>query len=138
MVGDHAVVFLRHAPIETPESGFDVDEGDLGRIGSECTRGHGVRVTLHNYSEGTILREQFVETGRGPTDLGSPPLRADAHVHVGAWHAELVEEDPGEFGVVVLTRVDDARRVAKESNGAGEFDDLGARAEDNGDRTIGE
>jgi cellulose synthase/poly-beta-1,6-N-acetylglucosamine synthase-like glycosyltransferase len=138
VVSDHPVVFLGHPSVEASEPCLDVNEGDFGGVGGQRTGGDRVGVALNDDGERAVLCEEIIEALGGATDLCAAAFCSDPDVNVGAGHAELVEEDLGQLRVVVLARVDHTSGRSEEPNETREFDDLGARTENNGNGTARE
>ena len=138
VVGENTIVLLGHPTVEAPEPRLDVDEGDFGGVGGKRSGGDRVRVTLDDDGKRAIFTEESVESFGSATDLCAAAFRSNPDVNIGVSHAELVEEVPGQLRVVVLAGVDHTGGRSQETDETGEFDDLGTRAENDGDGTVGE
>ena len=110
-------------------------QGDIVRVRSQRPRGDRVCVALDHHSRWMHRPEQLVELREGDADLRSSRAPAHTDVHVRLAHAELGEEGRGEILIEVLTGVDHQGAITEKLDDLGEFDDLGASAEHDGDRS---
>jgi hypothetical protein len=105
VVGDHAVLLLRHGLVERAEAGLHVGQRNtaLGRHQRTGQRGGGVAV--HQHGVGLLVAHHVLEPLHHDGDLAHG--RAGPHVErvVRAGDAQLVEEQVGQLRVVVLARV---------------------------------
>jgi hypothetical protein len=106
VVGQHAVQLLGHHPVERAHSRLDVRHGDA-HLG--CRKGAGerrVRVPVDQNPVGDDLRERTRKRGDHARGLLAVRAVVDVQLTVGCRDSQLVEEDPAEVVVVVLTGVD--------------------------------
>ena len=102
----HAIDFdpvplLGHLEVAAPEACLDVCDGDAGLDGGPGSRERRVRVAVDEHRVRPRRADGVEDRRRHGRDLG----RVEVEPNVGLGQAELLEEDGGELGVVVLARV---------------------------------
>jgi hypothetical protein len=106
VVCQHAVELLGHGAVEGAHSGLDVRDRDAQLCGRERTGERGVGVAVDQDQLGRELLEQRRECREHAGGLLGVRAAMDVQLAVRGRDAELVEEDPAELVVVVLTCVD--------------------------------
>ena len=105
MVGHHAVLLLGHGAVERAQARLDVPDAQAelgGGQGAGQGRG-GVAVDEHHVRG--LGREERLEALEHQRQLGHRGAGADLEGVVRPRHAQLVEEEVGQLGVVVLAAV---------------------------------
>ena len=95
MIGEHPVVLFGHAPVEATQTGLDVDQGNIKRVGGEGAAQRGVGIALHDDRQRRVFGEGSLESPYCVTDLSGASRPTDAEVEVGVEKAELAEEHIG-------------------------------------------
>jgi hypothetical protein len=108
-VGADPVRLLRHRPVEAPQAGLQVGDGDSKLRRAERRAERGVDVPRHDHQVGALRPQHRLESLQHPRDLLAMASRSDPQQVVGLGHPELLEEDLGHQPVVVLAGVDDRR-----------------------------
>ena len=102
MVGQHAVDFLGHGPIEAPHSGLDMDDGNVQFGGGQGPRERGVGVAIDDHGVEPAARKAFLDGSQHPAGLHAMPARADVQVHVGVAEVQIAKELAAHVVVVML------------------------------------
>ena len=139
-VDDETVQLLRHLPIEGAQAGLDVGDRDELLRSREGSRERRVRVPVDEDGVGTLLEHGALDPGEHARGLLRVGAGAALEPVGGRVELELLEEDRGELGIVVLARVErdlfDARVSKREGEGS-RLDELRPVADDGKDSQAG-
>lgn len=133
MIGEHAIVLLRHPAIERAKPCLEMGERVVQLHSTHRGGEGGVRVAVHEHPVGGVLIEDRIERTKHRTGLYTVASRSDTEVHIRRRNAKVIEEHVREHRVVVLAGVHD--HVIDPGGGGclgngGELDELGASAND--------
>ena len=136
VVGEHPVVLLGHPAVERPQAGLEVGQRQVQLHRGEGTGERASWCRRRRAPSRGVLEEDGVHRREHGAGLDPVGAGADAEVDVGGRDVEILEEDVGHVGVVVLARVDDDVLVARGGHRVGdgrELDELGAGTDDRQD-----
>jgi hypothetical protein len=133
-VGEDAVDLFGHGAVEAAEAGFDVGDANAEFDSSEGDGDGGIDVPDDENEMGLVLEKHGFDALKDFGRLGGVGAGTDLEIDVRRGDAHLLEEDVGEFFVVVLARVDEdgldlgmALHFAHEGS---DFGEVGARSDD--------
>jgi hypothetical protein len=124
VVGEDAVVLLRHAPVEGAQAGLQVGDRQVHLHGGQRAGDGGVGVAVDEHPVGLLAVQHRVERREHRAGLHAVAAGADAEVDVGVRDAEAGEEDVGEVRVVMLPGVHDDVLVLSPGEGRGDGREL--------------
>ncbi len=132
LIDDDAVNFLGHRAVEAAQARFDVHDRNKLLRRDQRRRQRRVDVADDDNRVRLHLVHHRLQRKHQARCLHGVARRADAEEGVGLRHGEIVEQDVVHGGVVVLTRMNEARieaRVACEgAQQRGDLHHVGARA----------
>ncbi len=105
VVGEHAVVLLRHGAVEAAQAGLHVRHAQPQLGCGQCAGQRGVRVAVHQHPIRLLGQQHLLQADQHVSRLPAVAARPDAQRVVGPGHAELLEEEIGHLAIVVLAGV---------------------------------
>ena len=132
VVGEDAVELLGHRPVIRAHPGLDVRDRDLRLRGRQRSRQRRVRVAIDEDDVRSLLGQQRLQRRQHRRGLARIAPAARVQAIVGPRQPELVEEDPRQRVVVMLTRMDEhlGRHRAQALRDRRRFDELRPVADD--------
>ena len=107
MIGHDPIELLGHPPIEAPEAGLDVGDGDATLGGCKRPRERRVGVTEHEDRVGTLGRDDRIKGQQHPTGLDGVRVATDPKGVIRSREPELGKEGTREAFGPVLAGVDE-------------------------------
>jgi hypothetical protein len=130
-IREHAVRFLGHAPVITPQSRFEVRDGNSGFVRRERARKHGIRISLNHDCGRLKFSENVRESLDHETNLYGWRMRTHVDVRGRLREVEFIKKDAVQFMRIVLSCMNDANRhpaALRLQNNWRAFDDFRTRS----------
>ena len=102
-IGHDPVDFLRHAPVEGTQSGFDMNERNTQLGGNQRAGQRTVRIAVHHQPIGQRpLHQQGFEAHHRLAGLHGVGAGPRSEVRIGIGQAQLLEKNGAHFRIVML------------------------------------
>ena len=108
-IGENAVDLLGHRAVPTPQTRFDVNQGNAQLHRHQATGDRAVHVADHQHGIGSGPKHHGLEGFHNLRRLHGVASRTHFQVEVRLGNAQVMEEEPAHVLVIVLTRVNQQR-----------------------------
>src|SRR6476646_916281 len=107
LIDEDAIHLLRHTAIEAPEARFEMGDEDPEFRRREPGSERRIDVTGDDHEHRALLKQDLLDALKCASRLPAMRPRSNAEQVVGPGQAEILKEEVGHFGVVVLAGMDD-------------------------------
>src|SRR5205823_5748011 len=111
MIGNNSIDFLRHAPVETAQSGFNMDYGEMQLGGRKRPSQRGISVTIDKETVRPFSNKNVFYAFEHTCRLACVTSRSNVEVHIRCRHFQTFKEYSRHLIVIVLACVQQNFRV---------------------------